>query len=62
MKSCKVIKHEITIIYTCPNNNQEYTLLINNPNINEGHYYEDWSYTYISFHCPHCNKEHNFEI
>jgi hypothetical protein len=62
MKGCKVISHTMTIEYVCPTNEQTYTLEISEPSIREGKYYEDWSYTYVRFHCPHCGKEHSFEI
>jgi hypothetical protein len=62
MKGCKIISHTMTIEYECPTKKETYTLTINNPYINEGHYYEDWSYTYVVFDCPHCKSSHSFEI
>ena len=62
MKHCKVISHSMTIEYVCPNKEETYTLTINNPDINEGHYYEECTYTYVRFHCPHCKSIHSFEI
>ena len=62
MKRCKVISHKIKIEYICPNTEKEYVLEVNNPYIGQGQYFEDWSYTFVDFECPHCKKFHMFEI
>lgn len=62
MEKCKVIKHTISIEYLCPSNKTKHSIKIDDPTISEGHYFSDWSYTYIMFKCPHCDKFHEFEI
>jgi len=62
MKTCKTIKHTITIEYVCNTDGKKYTITIDDPYINQGQYYEDWHYTAITFDCPHCNKSHSFEL
>lgn len=62
LKEAKIIKHEITIEYECPNLKQRYSSTIENPFITQGQYYEDWEYTAINFMCPHCGMSHVFEI
>lgn len=62
MKTLKVIKHTMTVEFTCPTNNVEQEMEIDNPNIQEGWYYSDWSYKYVEVSCKSCGETHKFEI
>jgi hypothetical protein len=63
LKGCKVIKHTISIEYSCQKNPEtKHTVKIVNPSISSGQYFDDWEFTAISFKCEFCGKEHIFEI
>lgn len=62
MKTLKIIKHSMSVEYICPVKNVKHSTKIENPNIQEGWYYSDWSYKYIDFRCPLCGEKHEFEI
>ena len=62
MKSCRVIKHTISIEYTCPEKGTKHSVKIENPSIQDGEYFEDWTYKYLEIKCKECGKYHSFEI
>ena len=60
--TARVIKHSISIEYTCPSNGATHSVKLNDPIIRNGEYFEDWSYQYIEFKCNFCGSIHKFEI
>lgn len=60
--TARVIKHSISIEYTCPSNGATHSVRIENPRLGDDSYFEDWTYHYIAFKCRYCGNEHKFEI
>lgn len=61
--TAKILKHSITLEYTCPETKEKsiHTELM--PTIGDGQYYEDYHYTYIEIKkCRCCGKKHKLEI
>jgi len=62
METLRIIKHTMSVEYVCPTNDIKQSIKIENPQIKEGEYFEDWTYKYIELKCKHCGKTHKFEI
>jgi len=62
LKIAKILKHTMILEYVCEKNKTKITSIIENPEISDGQYYEDWHYKYIKIKCESCGELHKFEI
>ncbi len=62
MNKAIVIKHTMSIEYTCPVDMNKHSIKINNPSLEKSRVGSDWDYTALEFKCPHCDGYHTLEV
>lgn len=61
MKTAKVIKRSISIMYSC-DDGTEHSIKIENPHVRTYMKFEDMEVEVIEFTCDYCGEKHTFEI
>ena len=61
MKTCRQIKHSISIEYECDDKTR-HSVCISSPMISSWGRFDDEDYPTISFSCEHCKQQHTFVI
>ncbi len=60
--NARIIKKTIMLEYKCFDGDVNHSVKLTDFELGSGEYYSDWSYKYVEFDCPLCNKHHEFEI
>jgi len=55
-------EHLMRLEFCCSCRKEPVTLVIKQPSVHTGNYFEDWEYQYININCPLCNKHHMLEV
>lgn len=62
MQVARILEHKMTVEFTCDVSKQTQKVIADNPSIQSGAHFSDWTYKFIEVVCPSCHKVYKLEI